>query len=102
MKELVNRESQDVAIDQSHSRDTPVFGARTNPFVDFREIRQRANCQTRGKFTRAWFQPAVGQLRPEGAREFIPARSGNISRKEHLQGAFARLTTRTHNSVMSH
>ena len=71
--------------------------ARANPLVDFRQMREGANGELGGKLSRLRIQVAVSQLRPEGAREFIPARSGNISRKEHLQGAFARLTTRTHN-----
>ena len=52
--------------------------------------------QPRGELLGPGFNLAISQFRPEGTREFIPARTGNISRKEHLQGAFARLTTRTH------
>src|SRR5437660_10790925 len=96
VQELVNSETQDVAIHQRHARDAPVFGARANSFVDLWQIFQRAQRQSGRELVRARFQFAISQFRPEGAREIVSARSRNVSRKEHLQGALARLTTRTH------
>src|SRR5437870_10048662 len=59
-------------------------------------MRERSDCEACRELTSSGFNALVRQFRPEGAREFVCARSRNIGRKEHLQGAFARPTTRTH------
>ena len=38
VKKLVDGEAQDVAIDDRHARDAPVFGARADAFVEQFEI----------------------------------------------------------------
>jgi hypothetical protein len=75
-----------------------VLCARTNAFVDLIQVCEGAQRQPGGELLGPWIQVTIRQLRPEGSRELISARPRNISRKEHLQGAFTRLTTRTHNS----
>jgi hypothetical protein len=97
VQEFVNRESEHIAINEGHAIDAPVLGTGTNAFVDFFKVRKSADGEPRGKLACLRFELTIRQLRPEGARQFFSARSRYVSRKEHLQGAFARLTSRTHN-----
>src|ERR1051326_5041916 len=41
VQEFVNSQAQDLAIDQRHPRDAPVFSARTNSLIDLLQIGQR-------------------------------------------------------------
>src|SRR5437868_7758002 len=42
LQKFVNREAEQIAIDQRHPRDAPMFGARTDAFVNFFEVREGA------------------------------------------------------------
>jgi hypothetical protein len=96
VEKFIDGQPQQVSIDQGHARNAPVLGARFNALINLFKIRQSTQRQPGGKFLSAGFEVSISEFRPEGARELITARSRNISRKEHLQGAFTRLTTRTH------
>ena len=65
-------------------------------------IRSRAERESRGEVARGVVQFRLAELRPVithelvGAHFVLPRRTHDISRKEHLQGTLARLTSRTH------
>src|SRR6185312_2555471 len=64
VKKFVDCETKDVAIDDCHSRNAPVFSAQPNALVQLAGIRERARCQSRRKFTSRLFNFGVTQLSP--------------------------------------
>ena len=76
-----------------------MFCARTYALVEIFEVRERARSEPRREFTRRFLRLGIAQLRPVGVQNLFRDSLGEISRKEHLQGAFTRLTSRTHNAL---
>src|SRR5687767_11686929 len=72
--------------------------ARTYALVEHVQIGKRTRSEARCEFTRNFLSVGVAKFRPVGTEYLIRDSAGNISRKEHLQGALARLTSRTHNT----
>ena len=96
MKKLVYGEAQDVTIDYCHASDAPVFRSRTYSLIELLQVRKSAGRQSRGKFASRFLNVSVTQFRPIRPHHLVVGRFGYISGKEHLQGALARLTSRTH------
>jgi hypothetical protein len=96
VQELVDGQPQDIAIDDGHTRDAPVLCARAYALVQLRKVRERSRSQPRRKLARRRLRILVTQLRPVRAHKLVRTGFGNISRKEHLQGALTRLTSRPH------
>ena len=59
VKKLVHGEAQDIAIDNCHSRDAPVFGARADALVKLLQSGQRSGGQSRRKVAGWIFQLCV-------------------------------------------
>ena len=94
MQELVDGHAQDVSVNDGHARDAPVLGARAYALVNLREVRERARDEARRELARALVHLRLAQLLPVGAHKLVGSpRTSDVSRKEHLQGAFARLTS---------
>jgi hypothetical protein len=74
-----------------------MLGAQANSFVQLDRVGKRTRRQARSKLACRVIDISLTKLTPVGLYQFIWRSLGNISRKEHLQGAFARLTPRTHN-----
>src|ERR1041385_739378 len=96
VKKFVDGEAQDIAIDDGHTRDTPVFGARTDAFVEQFEVGKRSRGEPGSELPGCCVEIGLSQLSPVTSDHFVRRHFGNVSRKEHLQGAFTRLTSRTH------
>src|SRR6266446_6546488 len=73
-----------------------MFRTRADPLVQLRHPRQGAQCKTGCEILSRRLNVCVTQLRPIEPHDIIYARARHISRKEHLQGTFTRLTSRTH------
>ena len=96
MKKFVNGEAQNIAVNNGHPRDSPVLCARADEFIERFDVRERSGSQTCSEGPSRIFDVSFAQFCPVGANYFLGRRAGNISRKEHLQGTFACLTTGTH------
>jgi hypothetical protein len=75
-----------------------MFGARAYAFVESLEVRERSGSKPGREFTRRFLRLGVVQLGPVGFQNLFRDSMSEISRKEHLQGALTRLTSRTHNA----
>ncbi len=94
MDELIDGEPEHVAINDGHPRDAPVFGARLNPLVQLWDAGESAKGEPRRELARGVIQFRLAQFGPISAHQLVGAsRSVNIRGKEHLQSAFARLTS---------
>jgi hypothetical protein len=75
-----------------------MFRTRANALIECFDMREGAGSQARSKGAGCILDVRFAQFRPVRANYVLGGRTGNISRKEHLQGAFTRLTSRTHNN----
>src|SRR5690349_21213122 len=73
-----------------------MFGARTDAIVEQFEVGKRSLSQPRGESAGRLIEVGFSQLSPIATDHIVRSHFGNISRKEHLQGTFTRLTSRTH------
>jgi len=78
-----------------------MLGALTNSFVELNRMRERTRRQTRGKLACRVFDFSFRQAPTSRSLPVRLAESAETSaaKSEHLQGAFARLTPRTHNAL---
>src|SRR5688572_488472 len=89
VKKFVDGEAQDVAIDDGHAGDTPVFGSRTDAIVKEFEIRKSSLGQASGESAGGRVEVGLSQCSPIAADHSVRRHFDNVSRKVHLQGTFA-------------
>src|SRR5258705_12065341 len=76
-----------------------MFRAGTDAVVLQFEICQGTSRETSGEFPGRLVEICVSKLSPVASDHFVRSHLGNISRKEHLQGAFTLLTSPTSNQI---
>src|ERR1700741_107465 len=64
VQKFINRETQDIAINDRHSRNAPVFRSRADTLVKRVQMRKRALRKPRREITRGVFRVSFAQLRP--------------------------------------
>jgi hypothetical protein len=82
-----------------------VFGARANAFVEEFQVGKRSGSEACSEFPGCVVEIRFSKLSPVASDHIVRRHFGNVSRKEHLQGTFTCLTSRTHKNyqqLLSH
>src|SRR5690606_24475842 len=99
IKKLVNGETKNVAVNDRHTFDAPMFGACADLVVNLIKLVECAQNKAVSEFAGSLVTFVVAEFAPIFVR-WIGTGRGNISREQHLQGKSARLAASARLSVV--